>query len=40
MGTDGCTLVGKGYAPGQVVWTVALLRAEPKLFALFAERYV
>jgi len=40
VGKDVTLLIGNGYAPGHAELTLALLRAEPKLFALFAERYV
>jgi L-erythro-3,5-diaminohexanoate dehydrogenase len=36
---DVCMIVGNGYAPGHAEATLALLRVEPTLRALFVERY-
>jgi L-erythro-3,5-diaminohexanoate dehydrogenase len=36
---DVTMIVGNGYAPGHAEATLALLRAEPELRAIFVERY-
>ncbi|MFL5320375.1 MAG: L-erythro-3,5-diaminohexanoate dehydrogenase, partial [Myxococcaceae bacterium] len=40
VGKDVTMIIGNGYAPGHADLTLELLRAEPKLRALFEQRYV
>ncbi len=40
VGKDVTMLVGNGYVPGHAALTLELLRAEPRLRALFEQRYV
>lgn len=40
VGKDVTMVVGNGYAPGHAELTLELLRSEPKLRALFEQRYV
>jgi len=40
VGKDVAMLIGNGYAPGHAELTLDLLRHEPKLRALFEQRYV
>ncbi|MDQ3265576.1 MAG: L-erythro-3,5-diaminohexanoate dehydrogenase [Myxococcota bacterium] len=40
VGKDVSMLIGNGYVPGHAALTLELLRAEPRLRALFEQRYV
>ena len=40
VGKDVTMIIGNGYAPGHAELTLELLRSEPRLRALFEQRYV
>jgi L-erythro-3,5-diaminohexanoate dehydrogenase len=40
VGKDVTMIIGNGYAPGHTQLTLDLLRSEPKLRALFEQKYV